>query len=302
MSGKSELLIFNPSLPQVVIKDGAFENFSPTTSLGDQKSTIEFLIHASETDYLDLNDTVLIVKLKVLGGNGANNLAATSLCTPVNYFMNALFSDVTLSLNNTVVEGGNQMYPYKSTIDCIFNYNSNAKYYQLTPMGYSEVDDDRKNMIALSREIELVGKLHLDFFNRPQYLLPGVNVSIKLTRAKDLFALTGGGTCQPLIKLLSMRLQVRRAQIDMDVRRAHEVGLLKQNAKYSFTRGDVISYSIAQGSLSHSKDGLFSGSLVPKFLVVGFVRTSAFNGTGLADSPFKFESFGLSSLGLYRNG
>lgn len=302
MSGKTELRLFDEPLPQVVIDEGMFEDITPTTSIGDDKSTIEFLIHGSANEYLDLNDTILYIKLKVLGGHGANNLAANSNVTPVNYFMNALFSDITLTLNNTVIEGGNRTYAYKSTMDCIFNFSGTSKYFQLAPMGFNEDADERKKLITQSRECELVGALRLDFFNQPKYLLPGVNVSLKMSRAKDLFALTGGGQCNPLIKFLNMRLYVRRVRVNPSVMKAHEDGLTKRNAIYPYTRGEVTSYSVAQGSLAHVKDGLFSGSLLPKFLVVGFVKTTAFNGTGLVDSPFTFNDFTVSSIGLYRNG
>ena len=47
----------------MVNDEGMFEDITPTTSIGDDKSTIEFLIHGSANEYLNLNDTILLIKL-----------------------------------------------------------------------------------------------------------------------------------------------------------------------------------------------------------------------------------------------
>ena len=138
MSGKSELRLFDKPLPQVVVDHGYYVDIQPSTGFNENSTNLEFNIHASETEYLDLNDTVFYLKLKVMGANNAN-LAATAAVLPANYFMNALFKDITLSLNDTIVEGGNHMYSYKSTIECIFNFSGEAKKYQLESMGYNEI-------------------------------------------------------------------------------------------------------------------------------------------------------------------
>ena len=84
---------------------------------------------------------------------------------------------------------------------------------------------------------------------------------------------------------------------------AHNKGLANsKNATYFYNRGQMISYSIAQGSLSHFNDNLFSTKLLPKFLVVGFVKASAYNGSELEADPFNFEHFNVSSVGLFRDG
>ena len=130
MSGKSELRIFDRELGQVVIESASFVDINPQTSLSENANTIEFYINGSESEYLDMNDTLLYLRLKVVGGDGKALLAA-SIVTPANYLMNALFSDVTLQLNDTVIEGGNQLYAYKSTFESIFGFSNAAKKTQL---------------------------------------------------------------------------------------------------------------------------------------------------------------------------
>ena len=182
MSGKSELRIFDHELGQVVIESASFVDINPQTSLSENANTIEFYINGSETEYLDMNDTLLYLRLKVVGGDG-KALPAASIVTPANYLMNALFSDVTLQLNDTVIEGGNQLYAYKSTFESIFGFSNAAKKTQLRAMGYCDDEVERKGWIKESNMLELMGALRLDFLNQPKYLIPGVNVRIKLQQA-----------------------------------------------------------------------------------------------------------------------
>lgn len=300
MSGKSELRIFDGQLPQVVVDNANFVDINPSTSLSESGSTIEFVINASESEYLDLNDSLLYLLLKVTTADG-KALADNALPTPTNYFMNALFSDVTLSFNNQVIEGGNHLYSYKSTIESIFCFSKESKRIQLAPMGYHETEGERKKWLAGSRPLELSGALRLDFLNQPKYLIPGVGVNIKLTRSENKFPLIHGAG-DPQIKIMQAKLYVRRVKVNPSVALAHVTGLQTRNALYPYNRGQVISYSVPAGAMSHFKDHLFSTSLLPKFVVVGMVSSSAFNGSELEANPFFFEHFGVNSVGLFRDG
>ena len=101
--------------------------------------------------------------------------------------MNALFKDVSLYLNDVKIEGGQGVYPYKTTIETIFGFNRDTKFYQVKAMGLDEESAKRREWIAKSKTAELVGALRLDFFNQPKYLLPGVKVGIRLERKTSRF-------------------------------------------------------------------------------------------------------------------
>jgi len=301
MSGKSELLLFDSATPQVVIENGYFVDVPPIHSIADSATTITFFIHGSEQDYLDLNDTFIYVKYKVVTATKAA-LPADSPLIPVNHTLNALFSDITLQLNDTIIEGGSQLYPYKATIENIFGFNEDTKRIQLSCAGYDSDASNRKLWIKQSKVNELVGALRLDFFNQPRYLLPNVDIRLSLTKSKPKFALCGGGSTNPNLIIEEAKLYVRRVRVNDSVMQAHEQSLDIHNAIYPYTRGQVLSYSIPIGSLSHFRENLFNSSLLPKFVVVGFVKSSAFNGDNLSEEPFHFKHFGVSTVALYRDG
>ena len=81
--------------------------------------------------YLDLNDSFLYILYKVKAADGAKALADNALVTPVNYFVNAQLKDISLYLNDIKIEGGQGVYPYKATIETIFGFNRDAKFYQI---------------------------------------------------------------------------------------------------------------------------------------------------------------------------
>ena len=300
MSGKSELALFDDIPPQVVVESANIVDIPPQTSITESSSTIDFMIYGSENEYLDLNDTFLYISLRVLTSDG-KNLADTSLVTPANYFLNALFDDVTLTLNDTIIEGGSHLYPYKATIESIFGFNKETKAIQLAPMGFEEDVAKRKALINKSKICELAGALRLDFFNQPKYLIPGVNVKVTLHRSRELFPFADG-TGSPTIQIGSAKLYVRRVRVSPSVIKGHEIGLRKKNIIYPYTRSQVITYTVAAGSHSHFRDNIFSSPLMPKFVVVGMVKSVSFTGSAAASNPFEFDHFNVQSIGLFRDG
>jgi hypothetical protein len=298
--GKSELCVFDGAPAQTMVESATFADIHPTTQIDGKSVNIEFLVNASETEYLDLNDTMLYIRLVVKNKNGTD-LDAAGNTTPVNYFLNSLFSDATLSLNDTVIEGGDRLYPYKATIDSIFNFSEDTKRIQLESSGYLIDDTLRQAWIVGSKEFELAGALRFDFFNQPKYLLPGVNVRIQLQRNKSAFALVVGNNSQPLIELTKAILYVRRVKVNTALALGHQMGLMKQNAIYPITKTQIITYTISRGSLSYFKDNIFSALRLPKFVIVGFVKAAAFAGD-YRSNPYNFEHFNVNSVGLLCDG
>ena len=302
-AGKSELEIFGQSPKQSVVNSGFFVDFQPSAGLDPKTTSIEFDIKGSETDYLDLNDSILYIRFKVTNSDGTA-IDDNSAVKPTNYMLNAMFTDVVLSLNGVVIEGGGQMYPYKATIESIFNFNEDAKRLQLLPAGFSDDENERGKWIEKSKLHELAGALRLDFFNQPKYLIPRVDVHLELKVNKSSFILIktdADPAVDPIIQLAQATLYARRVRVDPAVSLGHDIGLRNKNACYAFSRGEVRSATIAAKSHFFTKDNVFGHTVIPKFVVVGMVKSSAYTGD-YKEAPFNFEHFNLGSIGLYRDG
>ena len=307
MSGKTELRLFDDSLPQIVAESAIFQDVHPVTAIDSTTTVIDFKINGSTTEYLDLNDTLLSMRVQVCRGDGGVfTKADATRPIPCNYFMNALFSDVSLTLNDIQIEGGGSIYPYKATIESALNFGDDAKRMQLLPAGVSEDDTERGKWVGDSAPFELVGALRLDFLQQPKYLLPGVSVGIRFTRSKDEFSLqlpagtNDDGSHAFKIKIMQCFLYIRRVSVHSSVELGHKTGLAKKNAVYPYTRTKVVTYTIPKGTQSYFKENLFSSGLLPKFIVIAMVRTEAYTGA-LGHKPFDFQHFKVSQMALHRD-
>lgn len=309
--GKTELAIFESSKIQTSVESGIFQDIHTQTAIDRSTTVIDFIINGSKTEYLDLNDTLLSLRLhleKTDGSKFTQNDASQPI--PVNYFMNALFSAVSLEFNDVTIEGNSsKTYPFKATIEQALNFDDDTKRIQLLPAGVSHDEAERAKWGANSRVFELVGALRLDFLTQPKYIIPGVDVRIRLTLSSAAFALqkpttspaAGGGGDDARIQIDQCILYVRRVKVNPSVELGHTAGLSKQNAIYPYMKSKTICYSIPYGTQLYMKENLFSVSQLPKFVAVCMVRADAFNGS-LDHSPFHFEHFGANQVTLYRDG
>lgn len=149
--------------------------------------------------------------------------------------------------------------------------------------------------------------LRLDFLSQPKYLLPGVNIRIRLTKSRPDFCLHLGEGKAVIkdakfkVNITSAILYVRRVKVSPSVELGHSVGLKTKNAIYPYTRTKTVSYSIPAGSSSFIKENLFSTGLLPKFIVVGMLHGQAYSGS-LLKKPFNFQHFGVQHISLHRDG
>jgi hypothetical protein len=240
--------------------------------------------------------------MKIVKTKG-DDMDATLKPYTTNLALASLFSDVSLTLNETLVEGGHHLYPYKAMMASLLQFDEGVKKTQLASAGYQEDKTERTKWFANSKSVEFTGALCLDFLGQSKYLLPGVDVRVKMNRSKKTFFLMTDGTDpQKGVKhvIEEAVLYVRRVKVAPSVLAGHELGLSASNAIYPIQQSELLSYTIPQGSKSHIQDNLFRG-VIPKLLFVGMVKNEAVNGNMQKD-PFAFEHFTINSLSLYREG
>ena len=71
---------------------------------------IEFTISGGGAEYLDFNNTYLHVRAKITGANGVALVDNTDVAH-VSYWLHTLFSQVDVSLNNTLVSPSENTTP-----------------------------------------------------------------------------------------------------------------------------------------------------------------------------------------------
>ena len=311
---KTELQLFEARPLQTVLEHSQWVDVHPLNNVSQGNAPIEFSINSSPDEYLDLNDTMLHLRCKVVNANGTDMTAADQKAAPVNNWMHSLFSDVKLIFGSTQIEGGVHMYPYRAYLTNLLLFSNHAKKEQLLPSGFikdtagqfsvfanNEGHKSRLTSVAGSKSIDLCGPLCLDMMQQGKYLISQVDVNIKLIRSKSEFHLmseTDNDTSRVIIE--DAVLYVRRVKVSPGTILEHEKQLMTQNALYPVQHTQMSSYTIPTGSISHIRDGLFRGHM-PKMVIFGMVDNKAYNGD-MKSSPFEFKHNDVCHVALYKEG
>ncbi|GFX11287.1 uncharacterized protein F54H12.2 [Trichonephila clavipes] len=239
---------------------------------------VEFHISGSAEDYIDLSQTQLYVKAKIVK---VDNTPITKDDTvgPVNLFLHSLFSQVDISLNNRVVSNFINTYPYRSYIETLLNHGYDSKTSQLTAkLFYWDSDDGLKKRTEFFKEsatVDMIGCIHSDLFLQDRLLLNLVDLKIKLIRSKPEFCLQGSEGFKFVLDHVS--LFKRNVRVNPGVILGHAKALEKTSAKYHINRVLCKVYSIPKESMSFIQDNIFSGPM-PKKLFVGCADNETFHG------------------------
>ncbi|KAK7095801.1 hypothetical protein V1264_005166 [Littorina saxatilis] len=306
--------LFSVPPTQTAVQEGMFVEYHPLATLAPG-APIEFTISGATSEYLDLSNTYLHVRAKITKADGTN-LDADSHVAPVNYWLHSLFSQVDISLNDTLVTNSENTYPYRAYLEATLNYGREAKKSHLTSAMYyrdssnhlDETDGDanwglkvRREQTMRSREADMMGRLHADIMHQERYMMNGVDVKIRLIPSKNIFHLMSPDPFQGFRTVIThASLFVRKVKLNPAVSLAHAKALEKGTAKYPLKRVVVKTFSIPTGNHSAVQDNLFL-SQTPNRLVIGLVDSAAFNGQA-SRNPYHFKTQGLSFLSLYLDG
>ena len=315
---KSELDLFIVPPTQTSIEAGSFIEYNPIATIS-QGTPIEFSITGAGQDYLDLSSTQLYVRAQIIRANN-DPIDDGDHVGPVNLFLHSLFSEVDITLNDTLVTASNNTYAYRSYLETILSYGNAAKTSQLTSAlyykdnaGHFEDANPHDNNAANNgfkkrstltdegRVVDMLGCIHSDLFFQDRFLPNDVNIRVRLVRNKDSFCLMSSvqGAAYK-VRILECKLYVRKVKLSPSVFLAHAKALERGNVKFPIRRAVCKTFTIPRGNLDASQESLFSGQL-PTRLVIGCVDNDAFNGI-YAKNPFNFKHMNLTQLKVYLDG
>jgi hypothetical protein len=326
---KSELDIFSVPPTQTSVEDGVWDTIHPHSGY-QENSVMRFDIPGTNTNYIDLSQTLLFLKVKMENGKSADHKEALDKSIGVcNNLFHSLFQQIQISLNNSPVENTNQMYAYRAYLENLLTYDKESKEQLLAGnlwvkdagaehkvsgafvinqdkgFIYTTTADEKVNNGFVKRgklfinknTVELVGKLHCDMTNINRYIINNVNIQIALTRNKPMHYMLGKDAKDIFLKITDARLFVRRQNISPAVMLAHAMALEKTTAKYPIKR--VVVQPIAIPGNMGSKFNLqkIAVGVMPSRVVVGFVSTKGFDGD-IEANPFNFQNLNITELQL----
>jgi len=188
-----------------------------------------------------------------------------------------------------------ELYPYCSYLESLLTYGSDAANSHLTnaywyldegdvlagdPTSTSIKNKDfvkRWEQQKQSRVIELYDRLHADICIIVQFLLSGVRMQIRLTKAKDDFYLMNAHDdtkTKATFKFLDAELIVRRIRPSPKISVTHNKALSKGFlARYNLTRVELKTFTFAGGPQAISINNAVLGML-PKRLIFTTVKNT----------------------------
>lgn len=323
----SSLDVFRTLSTQTEMEEAKYEKHYPVSAPG-KTGPIEFTVPASES-YSDPSRFFLYLKMKILDGDG-NNLGGPaavvapaqpvipdeSKVAPINYFHATQFKTVEFYINGKLIN--TNLYPYRAYFETLCSFSNATKKHQLECTYFHkdtpDMDDHafaanttntgiktRFEKSRYSRSFETFGKLHTDLSNQERFLIPGCELRIILHRASPKFCLMSHINNQNYtIQIDKAILYVRRIKISDSVREAHQLAILKNNAKYPIKKVDIKFFTRGANRSDISEPNLSTG-ILPRKVIIGLVRTDAFSGS-LHRNPFNFQHFNVSSIALKKKG
>ena len=277
-------------------------------------SPIEFVIPGSGSQYIDLKQSLLHIKVKILN---LTDPKSTTAVNPglINLPLHTLWSQVDVSLQQKVISPATANYGYKALLETLLSYDTGAKNSQLQAAGYYK---DTANTIDAAHPIaggnqglsarfgltsggkvaDFIGPLHADICQQNRLLLNGVEVQIKLWPAKKQFCLMSEDENDDFrIEIVDAVLRVCKVTVSPSVMLAHSKTLETTSAKYPYERTEIKTYTVPTGNFSFKAENLFQGA-IPSHVVVGFVKTAAYSGDYKLN-PFNFVHANLNSLAVF---
>ena len=315
----SEFDLFELPPHQTSVFQHYYDNVRPVSTITDL-SPVEFLISNGGSDYIDLKQTRLHVKLKVIHADGTN-LTKAEHCAPINLLLSSLWSQMQVYLQNQLVSSNNTLYAYKAYIQAMLYNGAEAKNTQLqSQLFYADsgtIDGDidstdtqtgindgvivRSHFIKESKSLTLEGPLYEDIFCMRRCLINNVNIGIKLFRNNAAFCLMSGVVGKEYkIELQDVYLKVCKLRMNNALILTHSKLLEKNNALYPYVSKTVTMGSIPSSQTMFQWDNLFQSNC-PTRAVVAFVKAGAVGGSYTLN-PFNFQSSNIKSVGLYLDG
>ena len=314
---KTELDLFLIPPTQTAIEKGHFIEYHPLANIQDG-GPVEYNISGNGEDYMDLSQSYLYVKVKIVKPDGTN-LKNTDKVAPVNLFLHALFSQIDVSLNERVISSSSNSYPYRAYIETLLNYGEDAKKSLLScecfykdqfltvadPVQTANGNpglNKRYELIKDSKTLDMIGPLHCDIFQQNRLLLNLVDLKIKMTRSKPDFCLMSPADPAPEYKIIldHASIFIRKVKVSPGVLLGHAKALEKSSAKYPIDRVLCKTYSISMGSRSFMQDNVFLGSM-PKRIIIGLLENAAMSGQ-YDLNPFNFHHHNVNFISVYVDG
>ena len=301
-----------PSTDTSLLQGARWVEYSPIVPKVDP---IEFTIPKG-TSFIDLSKTQLFVTLKITQADDTDiDVATVGL---VNNPLHSIIKQFSIRLNGTLITEQSDTYAYRAYIESLLNYDKSAKetfltsalFYKDTAGKMDEPDPTkagadrnlglftRSQYTLTSNTVGLIGTPFCDIFHTERFLVPGVEMKIKINLQSNEFILmsSAGPPATEKVQIIETTLRVRHVNV------TPSVGLQLNNAMVKYPLRTVSTHlkTLTNGVLTESFNNIFNSGIVPERLIIGLIPNKAYNGDYTLN-PFNFGQFALKTIKLAVN-
>lgn len=327
----NEIDLYSIAPTQTIIEDSIYVRYYPLTSIS-QNAPLEFLITTSNDTYIDLYNTLLYTKSRILLKDGSEVVQSATasdkshLVAPQNNFHSTQFKNVEVFLNNKLVSTSDNLYPFRSYLETLLTFSESTKnnqlalalYHKDTGTDFDTFNDSsistssptnkglyqRYQKTKLSKPFETIGKLHSELFLQPKFIPGGTEIRIKITKNEPAFCLQSASNnsdnSKYIISMDSAILMVKQCTISPFIVERHLKQLEHTPMKFPIKSVNMKFFTKSSGRNDLSEQNIVNGVL-PEKIIVGFLDNDAFSGK-INKSCFNFKDFGINTLVLRKNG
>ena len=313
---KEELNFHSIPATQTVIHGSYFEEHNPIASISDDSAPIIFMISGSSDDFTDLSSIYYQPTFRIFNADGKTDLVAADEVGPLNLLLHSHIQQIDVSLNGVNICPPSGEYRYKAYLKRLLTFSKEAKDtwlkiegWKTDQMGAKKSLDDfdnsglvaRAGWTALSKALQLYGRLDIDMAEQPRLIPNKVDIQVKLHRMPSAFCLMAKDEkIKYKMKITQAKLFVRKVVLT----KSAALNMIKQieqsNFKYPHQRTEVKGFTMAKSINSKTFDNVFNGH-IPTKVFVALVELDAYNGQ-YAKNGFNFKNFSMQSLSLVVNG
>ena len=298
-----------PSTDTSLLQGARWVEYSPIVPKVDP---IEFTIPKG-TSFIDLSKTQLFITLKITKADGSN--IDDGKVGLINNPLHSIIKQFSIRLNGTLITEQSDTYAYRAYIESLLNYDKSAKetfltsalFYKDTAKLMDEPDPSkagvtrnlglfaRSQYTLLSNTVGLIGTPFCDIFHTERFLVPGVEMKIKLNLHQNEFILMSSAATEK-VQIIKSKLRIRHINV------TPSVGLQLSNAivKYPLRTVSTHLKTLTNGVLTESFNNIFNSGIVPERLIIGLIPNKAYNGD-YSLNPFNFGHFALKNIKLTVN-
>ena len=313
----SELLLFDP----VRINRGAEQiqwiEYRPINQLSDE-APIEICIPGTGSQYMDLKRSRLYVKA-CIKKQDLKDLDDKDYVGPCNLFLQTLFSQVDVYLQQRLCSSGAAGHPYRAMFDMLLNFGPPALESQFQSQlfykdtggamenaGKDEVDYNqgfinRQKLTSLSKSVDMEGPIYGDLFQMDRYLLNGCELRLRFHQSSNAFRLMCKATGAAYkVVLEDFIIKACMVTVSPEVIMAHAATLVKTPAIYPYIRTELKAFAVPKGSYQAAIDDVFLGN-IPNRVVIAMVSGAAYSGSYNLN-PFNFHHYLCNFLSISIDG